>query len=117
LRGWYFSGRERGQFAFTCQGIFAKSQRPGIFALPHCVAQRSIVTHDQALATAIPAAHDLSCKFHVIGTQPTSRPARFLLVFDHINKGGTAVDLTLRLNVLAVCAVFAFVGAILLGAF
>jgi hypothetical protein len=53
----------------------------------------------------------------VIGTQPTSRPARFLLVFDHINKGGTAVDLTLRLNVLAVCAVFAFVGAILLGAF
>jgi hypothetical protein len=28
-----------------------------------------------------------------------------------------AVDLTLRLEVLAVCAVFAFVGAILLGAF
>ena len=28
-----------------------------------------------------------------------------------------AVDLTLKLNVLAVCAVFAFVGAILLGAF
>jgi len=27
------------------------------------------------------------------------------------------VDLTLRLNVLAVCAVFVFVGAILLGAF
>jgi len=27
------------------------------------------------------------------------------------------VDLALRLNVLAVCAVFAFVGAILLGAF
>ena len=59
----------------------------------------------------------MSCKFRVIGTQPTSRPARFLLAFDHINKGGTAVDLTLRLNVLAVCAVFAFVGAILLGAF
>ena len=35
----------------------------------------------------------------------------------HLNKGGTAVDLSLRLNVLAVCAVFAFVGAILLGAF
>jgi hypothetical protein len=28
-----------------------------------------------------------------------------------------AVDLTLRLEVLAVCTVFAFVGAILLGAF
>jgi len=27
------------------------------------------------------------------------------------------VDLTLRLNVLAMCAAFAFVGAILLGAF
>ena len=53
----------------------------------------------------------------MIDPQPTSRPARFLLVFDYINKGGTAVDLTLRLNVLAVCAVFAFVGAILLGAF
>ena len=35
----------------------------------------------------------------------------------HVNKGGTAVDLALKLNVLAVCAVFAFVGAILLGAF
>jgi len=34
-----------------------------------------------------------------------------------INKGGTAVDLALKLNVLAVTAVFAFVGAILLGAF
>jgi hypothetical protein len=34
-----------------------------------------------------------------------------------LNKGGTAVDLALKLDVLAVCAVFAFVGAILLGAF
>ena len=35
-----------------------------------------------------------------------------------LNKGGTAVDLALRrLDVLAVCAVFAFVGAVLLGAF
>jgi len=42
---------------------------------------------------------------------------RFLLILSYINKGGTAVDLALRLNVLAVCAVFAFVGAILLGAF
>jgi hypothetical protein len=34
-----------------------------------------------------------------------------------LNKGGTAVDLALKWNVLAVCAVFVFVGAILLGAF
>jgi hypothetical protein len=32
-------------------------------------------------------------------------------------RGGAAVDLTLRMNVLAVTAVFLFVGAILLGAF
>lgn len=41
--------------------------------------------------------------------------------FDRIpyysDKGGNAVDLSLRMNVLAVCAVFVFVGAILLGAF
>jgi hypothetical protein len=117
LRGWYFSGRERGRFAATCRVIFTKSQRPGIFALPHCVAQRSIVAHDQAVATAIPAAHDMPCKYRLTGLQPASGRARSLLVFDYINKGGTAVDLTLRLNVLAVCAVFAFVGAILLGAF
>jgi hypothetical protein len=35
----------------------------------------------------------------------------------HSDKGGSAVDFSLRMNVLAVCAVFMFVGAILLGAF
>jgi hypothetical protein len=41
-----------------------------------------------------------------------------LLDFRHPNKEGEYdVDLALRLNVLAVCAVIAFVGAILLGAF
>lgn len=35
-----------------------------------------------------------------------------------INKeGGLDVDLAVRINLLAVCAVFAFVGAVLLGAF
>jgi hypothetical protein len=34
-----------------------------------------------------------------------------------MSTGSTAVDLALKLNMLAVCAVFAFVGAILLGAF
>jgi hypothetical protein len=40
-----------------------------------------------------------------------------VLVSAHLNKGGTTVDHTLRLDVLAVCAVFVFVGAVLLGAF
>jgi hypothetical protein len=45
------------------------------------------------------------------------RASAFPASLTYINKGGTAVDFALRLNVLAVCAVFAFVGAILLGAF
>jgi hypothetical protein len=32
-------------------------------------------------------------------------------------QGGALVDIALKLNVVAVCAVFVFVGAILLGAF
>ena len=75
------------------------------------------MAHDQPLAGAIPAAHDLPCTFCLADARSASTPARFLLDFAHTNKGGAAVDLTLRLNVLAVCAVFAFVGAILLGAF
>jgi hypothetical protein len=114
---WYSSGRDRGLFPSNCHEIFRNSQLTEIFALPYCAAQRSIVAHDQSLAAAIPAAHDESCKFRLTGLQPASEPARFLLVSPHIKKGGTAVDLALRLNVLAVCAVFVFVGAILLGAF
>jgi len=33
------------------------------------------------------------------------------------HQGGTDVDIALRLNVLAFCAAFAFVGAVVLGAF
>jgi hypothetical protein len=40
-----------------------------------------------------------------------------LLNYEHFNTREYDVDLALRLNVLAVFAVFAFVGAILLGAF
>ena len=88
-----------------------------IIALPHSCARRSFVTHDQPVAAAIPGAHDESCTFCLADARGASKPARFLLDFARTNKGGAAVDLTLRLNVLAVCAVFAFVGAILLGAF
>jgi hypothetical protein len=38
-----------------------------------------------------------------------------VMVFN--SEGGPRVDIALRMNVLAVCAAFAFVGAILLGAF
>jgi hypothetical protein len=49
---------------------------------------------------------------------PASPWRDLLLSFVTITKvGGTHVDLTLRLNVLVVCAVFFFVGAILFGAF
>ena len=48
---------------------------------------------------------------------PLEATALFGTIRHHSDKGGTAVDLALKLNVLAVCAVFAFVGAILLGAF
>jgi hypothetical protein len=40
-----------------------------------------------------------------------------LLVYAPHSEGGCHVDVALRLNVLAVFAVFVFVGAILLGAF
>ena len=37
--------------------------------------------------------------------------------FHHVNKGGATVNLALKLNMLAVCVVFAFVGAVMFGAF
>jgi hypothetical protein len=41
-----------------------------------------------------------------------------LLDFDHVNKDGApSVDLTVKLDMLVVLAVFTFVGAVLLGAF
>jgi hypothetical protein len=41
----------------------------------------------------------------------------YLLESRRTTREASAVDLALKLNVLAVCAVFVFVGAILLGAF
>jgi hypothetical protein len=117
LRNWYCSGRKRGQYSCACHGIFAKSPPLKNIALPHRAARRSFVARDQALAAAIPAAHDAACEFRACDKQDASAAVRYLLGLRDFNKGGTAVDLTLRLNVLAVCAVFAFVGAILLGAF
>ena len=48
----------------------------------------------------------------------TSARVPILLDFHDVHtQGGRQVDLTLRLNVLAVCAAIVFVGAVLLGAF
>jgi hypothetical protein len=47
-----------------------------------------------------------------------SIPADALLHFDHFNKDGApSVDLTVKLDMLVVLAVFTFLGAVLLGAF
>lgn len=46
-----------------------------------------------------------------------SRPTDFCYIFAIEVQGGDNVDIALKLNVVAVFAVFVFVGAILLGAF
>jgi hypothetical protein len=87
----------------------------GFGVLPHFASARVLfVSDDQALAAGIPAAHDRVIQ---ISLQRATTQERFSAKQLELNKGGTAVDLSLRLNVLAVCAVFVFVGAILLGAF
>jgi hypothetical protein len=70
----------------------------------------------QTVAYAMSATHDPACKFHRAVTRLPSTLARYVLAF-FISKREALVDLALRLNVLAVCAVFMFVGAILLKAF
>lgn len=73
---------------------------------------------DQPVTSVIPEMHDLPCEFRFAGLQPASATSRYVLTFCPFNKGGTAVDLALRrLDVLAVCAVFVFLGAVLFGAF
>jgi hypothetical protein len=97
----------------NCHGFSAAS----FFCTAKCSEQKSFMAHDQALAAAIPAAHDRNSEYHLAVMKPASTAARYLLILLLINKGGTAVILTLRFEVLAVCAVFVFVGAVLLGAF
>jgi hypothetical protein len=41
----------------------------GIFCTAKCPVQKYFLAHDQALAAAIPAAHDQARKFHFTGTQ------------------------------------------------
>jgi hypothetical protein len=78
----------------------------------------AFVCRDQSNSCrGMPVAHADSRKFHRRRRVSHSTPARSVLASRYTNKGGTTVDLSLRLNVLAVCAAFVFVGAILLGAF
>jgi hypothetical protein len=46
-----------------------------------------------------------------------SAAACFVLAYIHANQGRSTVTLALKWDVIAVCAVFVFVGAVLLGAF
>jgi hypothetical protein len=74
------------------------------------------------------SAQSSGCRCHVrqaeayaqmgrVGSQLPSAVVCSVLAFYPSTREAPAVDLALKLNVLAVCAVFAFVGAILLGAF
>ncbi len=65
----------------------------------------------------MPRTHAGLFNFQHSPVQLASAHRRSVLAFNHLNEGGTNVDLSLRLNVMVVTAVFLFVGAILLGAF
>jgi hypothetical protein len=89
----------------------------GGIALHSFFAEKFFISGDQAVAHAMLATHGASRTILRATLATCFRSARSVLASAHINKGGTTVDLSLRLNVLAVCAVFVFVGAVLLGAF
>ena len=84
---------------------------------PHRVCFRRTIKCLPGQLTAMPNMHVGDRKFCLSGLQQASAIRPSVLDIRHFNKGGTAVDTALRLNVLAVCAVFLFVGAVLLGAF
>lgn len=70
------------------------------------------------VGAAMPAAHAVRDDYSCARLPCASVRRRRMLLSVHISaREAPAVDLALKLNVLAVCAVFVFVGAILLGAF
>jgi hypothetical protein len=106
--------------AATCPGFRSNREQISLctdIALPHFPLLYYFVANDQTVAVAMSTTHDAACEIRRSGAQLPSMLRRFVLACRHRNKGGSTVDLALRLNVLAVCAVFVFVGAILLGAF
>jgi hypothetical protein len=79
--------------------------------------QRFFAKRDQLVGIAMCAMHDRAPKFCPNKARPASMTSRGVLECPITTREAAAVDLSLRLNALAVCAVFVFVGAILLGAF
>jgi hypothetical protein len=98
---------------------------------------RASLSFAAAIARALqhPPAHDRSARTikELVGTcrrrmTPTEKidrrsmrsvfgKAGFRVSFDHTNQGRSDMTLTLKWDAIAVCAVFVFVGAVLLGAF
>jgi len=72
---------------------------------------------DQSVVAAMSGAHGHMRKFKGGWLATTFVSFAFCVRYKSSTREVAAVDLALKLNVLAVCAVFAFVGAILLGAF
>jgi hypothetical protein len=70
---------ERRQFNAASRQIVVKFSARSNFALPKTPARRSFSALDQALAAAIPGAHDKSCKFRVAGFG--GRPISAILAF------------------------------------
>jgi hypothetical protein len=94
-----------------------KNRLRAITALHFFGAMVSFVSGDQSVGAAMPTTHVAASKNLHAGGQPPSTPRRFVLASSYVNREARPVDLALKLNVLAVCAVFTFVGAVLLGAF
>lgn len=114
---------------------FVASERPGeaqfcgpivtgcaLFARVHSgnkLIEEFFASAIRVFPSAIPRMHDkngiVRCAIRTAGIGGTPRSDTFAASFSI--KGDVAVDLALKFDVLAVCAVFVFVGAILLGAF
>ena len=83
-------------------------------ALMHAPAAAKFLSQIMMLVADIGSATPASPQRSIFAA---SALAPILLDFNQFDEGARDVDLALRLNVLAVFAVFAFVGAVLLGAF
>jgi hypothetical protein len=77
----------------------------------------SFSSGDQSVAQAMLAAHDGSQKIQRSCAASGFGARTICASFKTSQQGRYEVDLSLRLNALAVCAAFVFVGAVLLGAF
>jgi hypothetical protein len=86
-------------------------------ALPHKRCAAIFCARNQTLAVVYSPRACGGGQLCAAARKLSSERRRSLLGLPPSSKGGTAVELTLKWDVLAVGAVFLFVGAILLGAF